>query len=57
MLEDRISRLVAVQKYVKEVVLMCTSLNMIDASALQSLEMICARLQTIEIRPHLSEVK
>ncbi|WP_067218177.1 SulP family inorganic anion transporter [Marinomonas gallaica] len=57
MLEDKINQLVAEQKQVKDVVLMCTAVNMIDASALESLEMICARLQSTDIRLHLSEVK
>ena len=36
---------------------MCTAVNMIDASALESLEMICERLHSTGIRLHLSEVK
>jgi len=56
-LEDRITQLIAKNKEVKDVVLMCTAVNMIDASALESLEMICERLHSTGIRLHLSEVK
>ncbi|MCC4274964.1 SulP family inorganic anion transporter [Marinomonas communis] len=56
-LEDRITQLIAKNKEVKDVVLMCTAVNMIDASALESLEMICERLHSAGIRLHLSEVK
>ncbi|SBS28711.1 putative sulfate transporter/MT1781 [Marinomonas aquimarina] len=56
-LEDRITQLIANNKDVKEVVLMCTAVNMVDASALESLEMICERLHSTGIRLHLSEVK
>ncbi|MBJ7549997.1 SulP family inorganic anion transporter [Marinomonas ostreistagni] len=56
-LEDNISTLVSKNKEVKDVVLMCTAVNMIDASALESLEMICSRLKSTGIKMHLSEVK
>lgn len=56
-LEDRINSLVAANCDVKDMVLMCTAVNMIDASALESLEMICERLRSAGIRLHLSEVK
>ncbi|WP_417553008.1 SulP family inorganic anion transporter [Marinomonas fungiae] len=56
-LEDKITQLVAQNKEVKDVVLMCTAVNMIDASALESLEMICERLHSTGIHLHLSEVK
>lgn len=57
MLEDKINQLVAQQQEIKDVILMCTAVNMIDASALESLEMICERLHSTGIRLHLSEVK
>lgn len=56
-LEDKITQLVAQNKKTKDVILMCTAVNMIDASALESLEMICERLHSTGIRLHLSEVK
>ncbi|WCN09934.1 SulP family inorganic anion transporter [Marinomonas mediterranea] len=56
-LEDRVNYLVAHQCDVKHVVLMCTAINMIDSSALESIEMIHARLQSAGIKLHLSEVK
>ena len=56
-LEDRIAELVADRPALKHVVLMCSAVNDIDASALESLEEINHRLQDADITLHLSEVK
>src|SRR5690625_4067543 len=56
-LEDRISALVVEQPDVEHVVLMCSAINFIDASALASLEEINRRLKDGGITFHLSEVK
>lgn len=56
-LEDRIAALVAKRPELKHVVLMCSAVNMIDASALESLEEVNHRLQDAGIALHLSEVK
>ncbi|TPE48015.1 sulfate permease [Maribrevibacterium harenarium] len=56
-LEDRINSLVAERKEITDVILMCTAVNMIDASALESLETIADRLHSVGIKLHLSEVK
>jgi len=56
-LEDRISALVAERPQLKHVILMCSAVNMIDASALESLEEINHRLKDAGITLHLSEVK
>lgn len=56
-LEDRIAALVAERPDVKHVILMCSAVNAIDASALESLEEINRRLGDAGIGFHLSEVK
>nr|WP_295468850.1 sulfate permease [Mesorhizobium sp.] len=56
-LEDRIAELVAQRPELKHVVLMCSTVNAIDASALESLEEINRRLNDAGIALHLSEVK
>ncbi len=56
-LEDRILAEVAARPALKHVVLMCSAVNMIDASALESLETIAERLASAGIGFHLSEVK
>ena len=56
-LEDRIAELVGQHPDVEHLVLMCPGVNLIDASALESLEAIGARLRTAGIQLHLSEVK
>jgi SulP family sulfate permease len=56
-LEDRIAALVAERPEMKHVVLMCSAVNAIDASALESLEEINRRLADAGIGFHLSEVK
>ena len=56
-LENQIGKRVADHAALTDVVLMCPAVNMIDASALESLEMIASRLASAGIRLHLSEVK
>lgn len=56
-LEDRINEAVADHPELQHVVLQCSAINDIDASALESLEAIEARLNEAGIRLHLSEVK
>ncbi|GAD20432.1 SulP family inorganic anion transporter [Acidovorax sp. MR-S7] len=56
-LEDRINEAVADRPELRHVVLQCSAINDIDASALESLEAIEARLNEAGIRLHLSEVK
>ena len=56
-LEDRIYALIVSQPAVKHLVLMCPAVNLIDASALESLEAINHRLQDSGVTFHLSEVK
>ena len=57
MLEDTIYDAVATRPELKHVVLMCPAVNMIDASALESLEAIAHRLTDAGVGFHLSEVK
>ncbi|MCG6114585.1 MAG: sulfate permease [Mesorhizobium sp.] len=56
-LEDKVAALVAERPEVRHVVLMCSAINTIDASALESLEEINHRLSDAGIKLHLSEVK
>ena len=56
-LEDLVYRLVAERGDLRHLVLMCPAVNVIDMSALESLEAINARLADLGIRFHLSEVK
>lgn len=56
-LEERIIELVAQHPAIEHLVLMCSGVNLIDASALESVEMIVERLRTAGIQLHLSEVK
>lgn len=56
-LEDLIYDRVAADPTVKDVVLMCSAVNAIDMSALESLEAIQHRLADLGVRLHLSEVK
>ena len=56
-LEDRIGELIASRPLVRHLVLMCSGVNLIDASALDSLEAIVERLHTAGVQLHLSEVK
>ena len=56
-LEDRINDAVANRPGLEHVVLQCSAINDIDASALESLEAIDMRLRDAGLRLHLSEVK
>ena len=56
-MEDWILAEAAARPELRHVVLMCPAVNMIDASALESLEAIDARLRDGGITLHLSEVK
>ncbi|NKC29398.1 SulP family inorganic anion transporter [Falsiroseomonas selenitidurans] len=56
-LEDRIYAEAAARPALQHVILMCPAVNLIDASALESLEAIADRLQAAGVGFHLSEVK
>ncbi len=56
-LEERIGELLASRPLVRHLVLMCSGVNLIDASALDSLEAIAERLRSAGVQLHLSEVK
>ena len=56
-LEDRIAELVADRPDIEHVILMCSAVNAIDASALESLEQINHRLKEAGVTFHLTEVK
>jgi SulP family sulfate permease len=56
-LEDYIADRVATDCPIRNVVLMCSAINEIDLSALESLEAINHRLATMDVKLHLSEVK
>jgi SulP family sulfate permease len=56
-LEDRINQAVSQRPTLRHVVLLCSAVNDIDASALESLETIDHRLREAGLSLHLSEVK
>lgn len=56
-LEDLVFEQVATNPGISDVVLMCSAVNVIDMSALESLEVIEHRLNEAGVRLHLSEVK
>ena len=56
-LEDVINDAVSLQSEIHDVVLVCSAINFIDASALESLEQINHRLKDAGLKLHLSEVK
>ncbi len=56
-LEDYLSDRVATDCPIRDVVLMCSAINEIDLSALESLEAINLRLSEMKVKLHLSEVK
>ncbi|PIE11238.1 MAG: sodium-independent anion transporter [Rhodobacterales bacterium] len=56
-LEDYLLNRLAEDKAIRDVVLMCSAVNAVDFSALESLESINHRLSDMGIRFHLSEVK
>jgi SulP family sulfate permease len=56
-LEDHVAAAVAMQPALRHVVLQCSAINDIDASALESLETIDQRLHAAGLQLHLSEIK
>ncbi len=56
-LEDTVMELASRQPGLAHIVLACQAVNVIDASALESLEAINARLKDAGVRLHLAEVK
>lgn len=56
-LEDRINEALATRPSLRHVVLQCSAINDIDASALESLEMIDKRLNDAGVLLHFSELK
>ncbi|WP_136067769.1 SulP family inorganic anion transporter [Modicisalibacter radicis] len=56
-LEDTLYALVAERPQLRHTVLICSAVNLIDASALESLEAINARLKDSGVTLHLAEVK
>jgi SulP family sulfate permease len=56
-LEDFIYDRVVADKAIRHVILMCSAVNEIDMSALESLESLNTRLGEIDVKLHLSEVK
>ena len=56
-MEDALYDLVLGKPDLQHVILMCSAINSIDLSALESLEAINERLKTANIKLHLSEVK
>ncbi|MGG2396097.1 SulP family inorganic anion transporter [Pseudomonas sp. SH1-B] len=56
-LEERMGELIAQRPQVRHLVLMCSGVNLIDASALDSLHAIVERLHAAGVQLHLSEVK
>jgi SulP family sulfate permease len=56
-LQDRVHHMAAERPQLQHVVLMCPAVNMIDASALESLKAISGRLEAAGVTFHLSEVK
>lgn len=56
-LEDKVARIVAESPKMQDLILMCTAVNHIDASALSSLFAINKRLQSAGIRLHFSDMQ
>lgn len=56
-LEDKVARVVADSPEMTDLVLMCTAVNRIDASALSSLEEINKRLRSASINLHFSDMQ
>jgi SulP family sulfate permease len=56
-LEDRVAEVVSENEGVTDLILMCTAVNRIDASALNSLETINERLRSAGIRLHFSDMQ
>jgi SulP family sulfate permease len=56
-LEERVTELVIQHPDARHFVLICSAVNDIDASAIESLDALNLRLQTMKVTFHLSEVK
>jgi SulP family sulfate permease len=56
-LEDRVAQVVENSPDLKDLILMCTAVNRIDASALSSLEEINKRLRSADIRLNFSDMQ
>ena len=56
-LEEKVTELISERPDVEHLVLMCNAVNMIDISALESLETMMQRLKSANIALHFSEVK
>jgi sulfate permease, SulP family len=56
-LEDTVHALVVRRPELEHVVLICSAVNLIDASALESLDSINARLKESDVTLHLAEIK
>jgi len=56
-LEERVLKEVAEAPDIKDLILMCSAVNAIDASALESLEALNERMRDAGVKLHLSEVK
>lgn len=56
-LEDRVAQIVAENPSLTDLILMCTAVNRIDASALSSLETINNRLKASKIKLHFSDMQ
>ncbi|XKH61510.1 sulfate permease [Halomonas sediminis] len=56
-LEDTLYNLIATRPELEHVVLICSAVNLIDASALESLDAINARLKDSSVTLHLAEIK
>jgi len=56
-LEDSIYKFVINNKNAKHIIIMCSAVNYIDSSALESLEFVNSRLNEAGVKLHLSEVK
>ena len=56
-LEDTIYNFIINNKEINDIIIMCSAINYIDTSALESLEFINSRLKEAGVKLHLSEVK
>ena len=56
-LEEKVTQLISERPNVQHLVLMCNAVNMIDISALESLETMMQRLKSANIHLHFSEIK
>ncbi|MEO1895185.1 MAG: sodium-independent anion transporter, partial [Methylococcales bacterium] len=56
-LEDTVMRLVADNKAINHIVLICSSISVIDTSGLESLDDILYRLNKVDVKLHLAEIK